>query len=711
MDDKRQRDFYTRMEDNILLRAIRQGLILAIPVILAGSVALLLASLPVDAYQRFLSTFLGGTLLQLFRIIQSSTLGLISLVLLLTISYSYAQLRGCAYSAVTPLVALCAYLVFAHDGVTAPSFDIFTSSWLFNALFVAVTSSTLFVWLCHWHPAPHRHYTSGADVLFNKVASALIPACIVVLLFGLLNRVTIALFGASNFQTAFSVGMSRLFQNLGRNLGSGLLFILLMHVMWFFGIHGSNVLDDVAKGVFGSGMDVNVALAQVGQPPTELVSKTFFDTFVLFGGCGTLLCLVVAILFKGRQRHVRRLAKIAVAPVLFNMNELMLFGLPVVFNPILFIPFVATPLILTVTSYTAMVLGLVPYASQAVEWTTPIFLSGYAATGSVAGSLLQLFNLVLGVLIYLPFLKWSERYSARTARERVQALTQIVQQCELHGEVPVLLDRTDRLAVVANMLAADLQAAVRTGDLPLQFQPQVDTAGHVVAVEALLRWDHPVGGLLYPPLVIALAEEGGFRDALGHCILECACGYLEDMQQRFTQPIRLAVNITAGQLNNPHFVEQVRDILQAHHIPPGLLGLELTEQTALSASKLVSDRLLELRHLGVHLIMDDFGMGHSTLVYLQDNQFDEVKLDGSLVRSLPENQRSADIVSSIVYLSRSMSFRIVAEYVETAQQRAALEALGCQYYQGYLFSPAVPYEAFLVYAAQHGAGTDPGPLE
>lgn len=141
----------------------------------------------------------------------------------------------------------------------------------------------------------------------------------------------------------------------------------------------------------------------------------------------------------------------------------------------------------------------------------------------------------------------------------------------------------------------------------------------------------------------------------------------------------------------------MKALLDRYSFGPWQLGLELTEQMALSSSQAMTDRLMALHEMGMPLIMDDFGMGHSSLMYLQNNQFDIVKLDGSLVKQLMSNKRSSDIISSIIYLSHSLKFEVLAEFVETAGQRDALLALGCRNYQGYLYSPAIPIDALRLF--------------
>lgn len=142
----------------------------------------------------------------------------------------------------------------------------------------------------------------------------------------------------------------KLFEAVGQGFFGTLLLVLSIHVLWFFGIHGSNMLEAVTQRIFENGLAVNQALEAAGQTPTEIYTKSFLDTFVMMGGCGTCLCLVIAVLVAGRQPSNRRLAKLAAAPVLFNINELMVFGLPLVLNPTLLIPFLLVPLMATCTS-------------------------------------------------------------------------------------------------------------------------------------------------------------------------------------------------------------------------------------------------------------------------------------------------------------------------------------------------------------------------
>ncbi|EII6781221.1 TPA: EAL domain-containing protein [Clostridioides difficile] len=691
---------FENVEDNKILYSIKQGMILAIPAIMTGSTALVILNLPIKAYQEYLSGLFNGEVTNILNFINDSTLGIISLIILLTISYSYGKIYGSKYTVLVPIVAMCSFLVFSYGNELNSYIEIFKTKWLFTSIIVSMTSSVLFVKLTESFVTSVKFHTEGADADFNMVVSAIVPFIIVVFLFSIFRVIMISLIGSSNFQDIFYNLFSNVFNKMGTNLMSALLFIFLMHFMWFFGIHGSNVLDTVAKNLFENSMAININLVNNNQLPTEIFTKTFFDTMVLLGGCGSLLCLVIAIFLSEKRINVRKLAKIASIPALFNINEMLVFGIPIVFNYIMFVPFVITPIILTITSYVAMSTGIVPCTVSAVEWTSPIFLSGYMSTGSIRGSLLQVFNLCVGVMIYIPFIKMSQNRYTYMFKNNIENLTNLLKRYELTGEQPNLLNHNGKIGSISKMLASDLKFAMKRGEIELFYQPQVNYNGNVVGAEGLLRWKHSIGGFIYPPLVIILAKEEGFLDELGEYITNKACIDLKKSEKLLRNPVKFSVNISPDQLDDPKLPEQIKNIISSNDINPNMLGIEITEQIALSGSQIIIERINAIHNLGIKLIMDDFGMGHSSLIYLQNNNFDIVKLDGSLVKEILTNKRSSEIIMTIVNLSKNLDFDIVVEYVENIDQRDKLYGLGCEIYQGYYYSKAIPFEEFVEYANQ-----------
>jgi len=690
-----------RLEARPLLVAVRRGLIYMIPLILLGSMALLVLSLPIPAYQRLLTAIFGADWTSVFDYIRDGTFGVLSLIMVLTVSYAYAEEYEQRHRQnVSPIIASSVSLasLIALSGISRDGFSLasFGAVGVFMALAVSVVASALYLWLGSLRLLRVKAFTDGANSAFSSAISSIYPAAITVTVFAVANRALAGLFGIEDIQAFISSAFSQVVLSVNSPFWSGVLFILSVHAFWFLGMHGSNLLEPVAQSVFVPALAANQQSISLGQAPSAVFTKTFFDSFVLMGGCGAALCLVLAVLLAGRQKNRRRLARLSLAPVLFNINELMVFGLPIVLNPIYLVPFIITPLVLTLTSYLAVRQGLVPPTSHLVEWTTPVLLSGYASTGSIGGSLLQLFNLALGTLCYVPFVRLAERVAdARVKRSLHHVYAQLDcarQQVDAAGG---LLARHDDIGDIARSLAADLEYDLSEGRVMVHYQPQVDYAGNVFGLEALLRWKHESYGFISPPLVVALAEESQLIDRLGRFVLETACADLRLLEERGLGGICVSVNVSARQLDNERFLVDLQEIMRRHQANPSALEVEITEQLALTSSSKVFEQIKAIRQLGVRLAMDDFGMGHSSLLYLKEYEFDTVKLDGSLVREILVNSNCRNIISSIVSLGQSLHYTVVAEFVEQEAQRQLLHELGCDRYQGYLYSKALPLEQLI----------------
>ena len=211
-----------------------------------------------------------------------------------------------------------------------------------------------------------------------------------------------------------------------------------------------------------------------------------------------------------------------------------------------------------------------------------------------------------------------------------------------------------------------------------------------------MRWNHPVCGFVAPSLLISLAYQGGFLNELGLYIIEKACQDAEQID-RLAMKMNLSINISPKQLEDADFVSNVLKIINKYHLQYIELVFEVTERALLNTTNIITKRILELRDSGIKLSIDDFGMGHSSITYLQENLFDEVKLDGSLVQHLLENDRTREIIMSITQIAKRLNFSVVAEFVETEGQINVLKEAGCKIYQGYYYAKAVPLDEFLQY--------------
>lgn len=688
--------FNDRMTGKPLLLAVRNGFTYMIPLVLIGSFALVLLSLPINAYQALMSRLFGDSWQNILLYIRDGTFNSFSLIAVICISYSYTRELNEYKDYVSPIIAsvtaLAAFIALSGINETGFSLSHFGVIGIFIALFVALLSSELFRRLTAIKIFRIQLFSDGANPNFNSALSLFIPAAITVALFAILNEALSYFFKVADLQTFIADSLLQLFKHINNDFGRGLLFILLVHVLWLFGIHGSNMLETVAQGMFVPALQVNQELIAANLPPIQIFTKTFFDTFVLLGGCGSMLCLILAILIAGGVKSQMRLAKLSAVPVLFNINELMVFGIPIVLNPIYMIPFLFVPLIMTAFSYVVMHVGLVPLTIHQVEWTTPVFLSGYMSTGSILGSLLQLINLSIGTLCYVPFVKLSEKAYQTQKNANLNKIIDAFSQSEERGMLSSLLSRHDSVGSIARSLTADLEHDLANNNIMLYYQPIVDCRENVVCLEALLRWEHKSYGFIYPPLIIALAEEAQFMNRLGDWILDKACSDLDAFKKAGIEDLAVCVNVSTAQLEDDHFIDALSRTLSRYQLDPACLEIEITERLALRVNRKIKGLLDAINAFGVALSMDDFGMGHSSLIYLKEYDFNTVKLDGSLVREVLKNSSCSNIISSIVTLGKTLNYRVVAEFVETEEQRILLLELGCDLFQGYLYSKAVPYK-------------------
>ncbi|WP_265535991.1 putative bifunctional diguanylate cyclase/phosphodiesterase [Sphingomicrobium astaxanthinifaciens] len=238
-------------------------------------------------------------------------------------------------------------------------------------------------------------------------------------------------------------------------------------------------------------------------------------------------------------------------------------------------------------------------------------------------------------------------------------------------------------------LEADFQAALKHDGVTLNYQPIVSAATQeIVSVEALARWVHPTRGRIAPDTFIPIAEEAGLIEELGRRVLERACA-----DARGWDPgIAVSVNISPHQFESETIVPFVKQALERTGLPPHRLHLEVTERVVIKNVECVFKQLAELRALGVSILIDDFGVGHSSLCYFNDFPFDKVKIDKTFIFELDRSRAARAIIEAVTTLSRNLSIGVVAEGVETLEQQALLTKLGCTHLQGHLFSRAVPAE-------------------
>jgi diguanylate cyclase (GGDEF)-like protein len=250
----------------------------------------------------------------------------------------------------------------------------------------------------------------------------------------------------------------------------------------------------------------------------------------------------------------------------------------------------------------------------------------------------------------------------------------------------------------------DLRHALGRRELVLYYQPKFDArSGEMLGAEALLRWKHPTRGLVMPGEFIPLAEKIGLIIPIGEWTLQEACRQLSEWQAAGHRAWTVAVNLSATQFNHRGLPQLVQQCLDRCGVPPENLTLEITESTAMLDPESTVNILRRLREMGVRISIDDFGAGHSSLLYLKRLPAEELKIDKGFVKELSRGSDDAAIISAIVALGRTLSLEIVAEGVETVEQREFLTSLGCSSLQGFLLGRPMPPEQLVATVSQESA--------
>lgn len=665
------------------IKAIKNSLILTIPILLIGSFSLVIISFPIDGYQTFINSFLEGIIYKIFSVINQVCFGSVSLIMVYSVSSSYYSIVDSKVKGKHGVVfsSMVAFLILS--GIFSDDFNIasFGVRGMFNAIISSLTASYLYLLFKTKIKFSFKLYTDGSDGDLNNSISILIPFILVTFVFAIFNYLICIIFDVTCFYSLLLKMFNNIFNNMTRNYFSGLLFILLSSILWIFGIHGSNMLEMAADTLLVPGLG------------TDILSKAFIDVFALMGGCGSTICLLIAILLFSKRKTTKNLAFVSTVPAIFNINELFVFGLPIIYNITLIIPFILCPLVNYSIAYLATYIGILPKVNTLVEWTTPVLIGGYYATNSIAGSLIQLLNISVGVLIYAPFVRLFEKQKEVSVRQNLDELTELVKIKEASNSSKKLIDLSNSVGALARVISFDLINCIKNKDIELFYQPQFNKDKVCIGAEALLRYKHPQLGYIYPPLAVMIAMENGYGYELDEAVLLKAVDDIKDMNKLGFVDYKMSINVELDSLLDERYLEQLMIIKE--EVNPNNIYLEITERRVLNNNVNTNIVLETIKEMGYNFVIDDFSAGSTSLQYLKTNNFKLVKIDGDIITSITTNERSLEIVSSIINLSQNLDFECVAEYVSSEELFNELKQIGCDYYQGFYLSQPLKKSDFI----------------
>lgn len=682
------------LEKNAVFSSVKKGLMLSFLIFLFGSVSRLVYALPYENVHNLLYVWHNGLIDNTLTALLTATDSRLSLYLVIAISYYYAQSKNLQNSVLLLMaitVSVINFMMIANIMGGSDYMTLLGISGIVLAISSAIISTLSFTFFTKLIMT-RRHLTDlGSDDNLKMSSLSVLPMlCTLILNAIFYSFIADFLDFTSIYDNALNQIMN-FFNNSNNEYFSGLIYLLLINSLWFFGIHGGNVLQTITDQVFIP----NVI------DSSSIISKSFITTFAHIGGCGTMFCLMLAaiVVSRRRGRSYKGMIRWSFILVPINISELVVFGFSFILNPIMLIPLILVPLVSLSIAYWATVINFMPIVNNSIGWAIPVFFSGYLTTHNITGVVVQLLILICGTLIYIPFVDLHEQFQEERESRILELLINDFQQHEKDGLEFSLLSRSDVGGQIAKAVAKRLRSDLDNHSIPIYYQPQLNQDDSVIGAEALLRWRYQ-DKVLYPPFVIALAQEEGIQDALTLEILNTVASSISEITNILKQDLHFSMNFGASQINNIVFVNKVIDIIQQHGVN-NQIYLELTEETSISGLKQLKSNIMLLSEMGIDMAIDDFGMGQTSLNYLKENNFKYVKLDGELVKHLLEQPRCAEIITSIINLGETLEYKVIAEFVETKELKDKLLDLGCFIYQGYYYSPALPKEDFIEYCSKY----------
>lgn len=399
--------------------ALRDGFIMTTPFTIGGSLFLLIANLPIPGYPEFMASIFGSDWTAPLYAVSGATFSVLALIVVMAITYKFVANEGCDAS-MASILALSTFLILMPPSVMAEGGivvgDVIPKNWagsngVITAILVAFFTSYVFVY-CEKHHLTIRmpeSVPSGVARAFEALVPGIVLFTAGSIAFGICHYV-----GATTMPELIFKVIQTPLQGLSDSLGGGIVIVGLQSILFWAGVHGPNVVGGVVSPLLiANSLDNQHILDAGGQllgnPAAHIMTVQINDVFVKSGGCGLTLGLIIAALMVARSSQMKSLIRMALVPGLFNINEPIIFGLPIVFNPYLLIPFTLVPLAALFVTYFAISVGfMAPLSAVQVPWTTPPIIAGFLLDGW-QGAVVQIVNLALATIIYLPFVKSQDK--------------------------------------------------------------------------------------------------------------------------------------------------------------------------------------------------------------------------------------------------------------------------------------------------------------
>ncbi|HAS6028252.1 diguanylate phosphodiesterase [Vibrio vulnificus] len=658
------------------LQAIREGMIWLIPCLMLSAFALFFASMG-----EFVGGGRSGWINALYDV-HNAIASFFPYLMTATISYVLAM----QWKLARPPMALLSIIFLLIVGHVVPADDTLK---MFHIVIAIVTPLYAIPILAHLLHVPQLRITnsdSGGKLVkesLNLVLPALLTAFIVVAI----NYLIFSMF-------SFGDGLKLVQLDYANEpYEFGIAFAAMNSLLWFLGVHGYYALLPLVE-LLQQASSLNYSTFVAGGEGHYAMNLSMMGTFVFIGGSGATLSLVVAMLLFAKQKSLKLIAIASIPIGLINVNEILLFGLPIILNPRMFLPFFLTPAVHVVTTLLAIEIGFIDVPSASVPFNAPIIINAWLATsGDWGGVLLQLFNIAVGVVIYYPSVRNLNRlYSNREIK--IDFLDTVYvrrrEEADTLKDDPIATanDRARRAQEVEQRLEH-----IGSKEFCLEYQPQVShQIGRVVGCEALIRAIEPDGTLVYPGTFLPWLEEAGLMKDVDLWVLKTVAKDIQEWN-RIGLYVPVSINLTPAFLADQECMDKLEYILAP---VASQVHIEITEETLLVDEQVLARSFNLLHQLGVAVYIDDFGTGFSSLSYLNRFEVDAIKVDRSFVLAL-DNEKGKKVFMSLLSVAEQLGLEVVIEGVESQQQLNHIPAKEHISIQGWYYSRSLQHNSFIQY--------------
>ncbi|HAS6201268.1 TPA: EAL domain-containing protein [Vibrio vulnificus] len=658
------------------LQAIREGMIWLIPCLMLSAFALFFASMG-----EFVGGGRSGWINALYDV-HNAIASFFPYLMTATISYVLAM----QWKLARPPMALLSIIFLLIVGHVVPADDTLK---MFHIVIAIVTPLYAIPILAHLLHVPQLRITnsdSGGKLVkesLNLVLPALLTAFIVVV-------INYLIFSMISFGDGLKVVQ---LDYANEPYEFGITFAAMNSLLWFLGVHGYYALLPLVE-LLQQASSLNYSTFVAGGEGHYAMNLSMMGTFVFIGGSGATLSLVVAMLLFAKQKSLKLIAIASIPIGLINVNEILLFGLPIILNPRMFLPFFLTPAVHVVTTLLAIEIGVIDVPSASVPFNAPIIINAWLATsGDWGGVLLQLFNIAVGVVIYYPSVRNLNRlYSNREIK--IDFLDTVYvrrrEEADTLKDDPIATanDRARRAQEVEQRLEH-----IGSKEFCLEYQPQVShQTGRVVGCEALIRAIEPDGTLVYPGTFLPWLEEAGLMKDVDLWVLKTVAKDIQEWN-RIGLYVPVSINLTPAFLADQECMDKLEYILAP---VASQVHIEITEETLLVDEQVLARSFNLLHQLGVAVYIDDFGTGFSSLSYLNRFEVDAIKVDRSFVLAL-DNEKGKKVFMSLLSVAEQLGLEVVIEGVESQQQLNHIPAKEHISIQGWYYSRSLQHNSFIQY--------------